>query len=345
MDSGPRIFYRILRRNDSRTQYIASNSALSRVLRCRSRNSLASIRFARQKPAGRARLPRSRVFGRNEGPHFRKKKRDGRPSRFVVPLFLPRVRDYVARVFRMARVERVGEAVARAFYRRRGLRDHPRVCGEHELDDWKGNAEGGSSPRVRGTRVAGARLQRARGIIPACAGNTQPRRAAFDCRRDHPRVCGEHTTTRISSGTTAGSSPRVRGTPQREEVLQAAGGIIPACAGNTPTSTRRSSSPRDHPRVCGEHLPPRLGFVVLPGSSPRVRGTPACTRRRRRRAGDHPRVCGEHEALLDVYDAMPGSSPRVRGTPEPIVFAVCDFGIIPACAGNTTGHVLSVADR
>lgn len=69
MDSGPGIFYHILRRNDSLTQYIAFNSTLSRVLRRRSRNSRASIRFARQKPAGRARLPRSRVFWHKEGPH------------------------------------------------------------------------------------------------------------------------------------------------------------------------------------------------------------------------------------------------------------------------------------
>lgn len=70
MDSGPWSFYRILRRNDSRTQHIAFNSALSRVLRCRLGNSRASIRFARQKPAERARMARSRVFGRKEGPHF-----------------------------------------------------------------------------------------------------------------------------------------------------------------------------------------------------------------------------------------------------------------------------------
>ena len=50
--------------------------------------------------------------------------------------------------------------------------DHPRVCGEHSMAGSTSLADGGSSPRVRGT-PGHARGHRAhRGIIPACAGNT-----------------------------------------------------------------------------------------------------------------------------------------------------------------------------
>ena len=51
---------------------------------------------------------------------------------------------------------------------------HPRVCGENEVDERVGMIAEGSSPRVRGKlnpdRAPGRRL----GLIPACAGKTQP---------------------------------------------------------------------------------------------------------------------------------------------------------------------------
>ena len=50
--------------------------------------------------------------------------------------------------------------------------DHPRVCGEHERANALFTSAEGSSPRVRGTpHLHGGDLA-ARGIIPACAGNT-----------------------------------------------------------------------------------------------------------------------------------------------------------------------------
>ena len=70
--------------------------------------------------------------------------------------------------------------------------DHPRVCGEH-----LGGLSAilfftGSSPRVRGTHVDDPDVERARGIIPACAGNTTTPEVSANNPRDHPRVCGEH---------------------------------------------------------------------------------------------------------------------------------------------------------
>ena len=53
-----------------------------------------------------------------------------------------------------------------------GLRDHPRVCGEH-LDGWDAQSDlKGSSPRMRGTRNRRRRAGGDPGIIPAYAGNT-----------------------------------------------------------------------------------------------------------------------------------------------------------------------------
>ena len=92
--------------------------------------------------------------------------------------------------------------------------------------------------------------------------------------------------------------------------------IIPACAGNIAARCAPCSPGRDHPRVCGEHVIGEVVYFVLPGSSPRVRGTlavgevgmqhlgiiPACAGNivghifALDGQGDHPRVCGEHSS-------------------------------------------------
>ena len=73
------------------------------------------------------------------------------------------------------------------------LRDHPRVCGEHDVGRTFALQFGGSSPRMRGTRELrreGGKI--ITGIIPAYAGNT------LDALSVASMV--------------AGSSPRMRGT-------------------------------------------------------------------------------------------------------------------------------------
>ena len=108
--------------------------------------------------------------------------------------------------------------------------------------------------------------------------------------------------------------------------------------------------------MCGEHfVQPSIEFLGT-GSSPRVRGTrrpvcgsalrsgiiPACAGNTAvpandtRAAWDHPRVCGEHGAVGDPWGEPAGSSPRVRGTHRRLFGGFLFFGIIPACAGNTT---------
>ena len=93
---------------------------------------------------------------------------------------------------------------------------------------------------------------------------------------------------------------------------------------------------------------------LMPGSSPRVRGTvqlcvrcqpgerfiPACAGNssanpvRSKQRTVHPRVCGEQASGVSPNLAQTGSSPRVRGTG---IRRLAQFGpnrFIPACAGN-----------
>ena len=155
----------------------------------------------------------------------------------------------------------------------------------------------------------------------------------------------------------AGSSLRARGALVTFRRLTAGAGIIPACAGSTPAAAGRWSWRGDHPRVRGEHVDPGRVRQAMEGSSPRARGAPdllrvflqghgiipACAGSThwvewaKGRKRDHPRVRGEHAGPGGDFPEGQGSSPRARGAPAPGPCAHPSSGIIPACAGSTSG--------
>ena len=156
--------------------------------------------------------------------------------------------------------------------RRPPCRDHPRMCGEHNRGSSFGQSHKGSSPHVRGARQACDDALQESGIIPACAGSTTVGKTKLLFIWDHPRMCGEHELGDFAAFLDQGSSPHVRGAPTGDLLGVTIGGIIPACAGSTPTATRPSREPRDHPRMCGEHSRPMKSRSNCGGSSPHVRG-------------------------------------------------------------------------
>ena len=151
---------------------------------------------------------------------------------------------------------------------------HPRVCGERRNLCGHGRPGDGSSPRVRGTHTMDERQIRDWRFIPACAGNALAEIIIAILFAVHPRVCGERVGGAAQEHPTAGSSPRVRGTPVGCSRVGAAIRFIPACAGNAAPAGDRPRATSVHPRVCGERTV--RGFIggALVGSSPRVRGTP-----------------------------------------------------------------------
>ena len=74
-----------------------------------------------------------------------------------------------------------------------GIKDHPRVCGEHNNPTILTISSVGSSPRMRGAPL------------------DDDRHMVFE--RDHPRVCGEHYMIEEMAACREGSSPRMRGAP------------------------------------------------------------------------------------------------------------------------------------
>ena len=69
--------------------------------------------------------------------------------------------------------------------------DHPRVCGEKDLQNAVLGGNLGSPPRVRGKEEDEHAKGQAHGITPACAGKRRPKVWQTSTRWDHPRVCGE----------------------------------------------------------------------------------------------------------------------------------------------------------
>ena len=89
---------------------------------------------------------------------------------------------------------------------------------------------------------------------------------------DHPRSRGEYLHRAPVRGRASGSSPLSRGIPTRYTLPSAAGGIIPALAGNTERLIAAIRRISDHPRSRGEYIVLSAGFFANLGSSPLSRG-------------------------------------------------------------------------
>ena len=116
---------------------------------------------------------------------------------------------------------------------------HPRACGEHRVKTGDGDADGGSSPRLRGTPGGVRARAHVRRFIPAPAGNTMRARVRISRLAVHPRACGEHPPGLALTCTGAGSSPRLRGTRRCARWKRSRPRFIPAPAGNTGRDTPR----------------------------------------------------------------------------------------------------------
>ena len=109
-------------------------------------------------------------------------------------------------------------------------------------------------------------------ITPADAGKTCLSMPAAWAARDHPRGCGENTTSDRKTQCRAGSPPQVRGKLAIQIFSVVTPGITPAGAGKTRQKKGYFFSSRDHPRRCGENLQYKFLALSLRGSPPQVRG-------------------------------------------------------------------------
>ena len=193
------------------------------------------------------------------------------------------------------------------------------------------------------------------GITPAYAGKRGSGSPPRSCRRDHPRVCGEKTTTHEKPSDSTGSPPRLRGKVDRTAGKARRAGITPAYAGKRGMRYKAMRSYRDHPRVCGEKYIQDPTENAILGSPPRMRGkecswasmtafvgiTPACAGKRQADRSsldivrDHPRVCGEKSMCTRSPVSTSGSPPRMRGKVLKQLIVDSVDGITPTYAGKS----------
>ena len=216
--------------------------------------------------------------------------------------------------------------------------DHPRIRGEHEARPGRGSFVEGSSPHTRGARVGDRVFAGLPGIIPAYAGSTRRRHRARGRFLDHPRIRGEHAWGRIGVHAEKGSSPHTRGAPPASGPGPAAVRIIPAYAGSTWPTCSRTASPRDHPRIRGEHVGGGVYRTGLRGSSPHTRGARRPHERIARICRIIPAYAGSTPRTSGVRPCRSGSSPHTRGAPCRTRRRKYGPGIIPAYAGSTPGR-------
>ena len=156
--------------------------------------------------------------------------------------------------------------------RTRGLRAHPRACGENQKDERQMSFKTGSSPRMRGKRGCEPGHRGNLRLIPAHAGKT-PKTQSHDRRRwAHPRACGENATQLVQFLNEKGSSPRMRGKLFTRLGDSEHARLIPAHAGKTPDTQNGTCAVGAHPRACGENSDSRVVGSKCEGSSPRMRG-------------------------------------------------------------------------
>ena len=125
---------------------------------------------------------------------------------------------------------------------------------------------------MRGKAGPNSAHNMASGITPAYAGKSPARGLVAAAVWDHPRVCGEKPGPGLLGPLCPGSPPRMRGKARVAFAWRHANRITPAYAGKRYVIIFKSRTFWDHPRVCGEKIPPRIALLGLQGSPPRMRG-------------------------------------------------------------------------
>ena len=152
------------------------------------------------------------------------------------------------------------------------VQDHPRVGGEKGGAWWIIILFLGSPPRGRGKALLLLDAGVVVGITPAWAGKNWPTASTTSTGWDHLRMGGEKISMSSTVFFWQGSPPHGRGKDAEFVVTVAGGGITPAWAGKSRTSTGSCHFWEDHPRMGGEKPVAMHSLTTKAGSPPRGRG-------------------------------------------------------------------------
>ncbi len=190
--------------------------------------------------------------------------------------------------------------------------EHPRVGGEHRLDDWSPEAPLGTPPRRRGAHERVPSLGVGPRNTPASVGSTDRPAPSFPRSAEHPRVGGEHRVKLDQPRRQRGAPPRWRGGLGRALESRRRYRNTPAMAGRTSTAPTRHPAPPEHPCDGGEDagrcdddlcdlgtpprwrggLAPTMAEAELMRNTPRWRGGRGVGRARRNARRNTPAMAG-----------------------------------------------------
>jgi len=151
-------------------------------------------------------------------------------------------------------------------------RDHPRMRGDGAPQSRDRMYVMGSPPHARGRLSNRVRIHVIRGITPACAGTAGSTTTQSGSTRDHPRMRGDGTVTRLQEVVPPGSPPHARGRHDGIRRGVTVAGITPACAGTAYQGAAKWACRWDHPRMRGDGMLPTLLTQTVRGSPPHARG-------------------------------------------------------------------------
>ena len=109
-------------------------------------------------------------------------------------------------------------------------------------------------------------------ITPAYAGKSYVTVYNGNAYWDHPRLCGEKSSSIYFLISVRGSPPPMRGKVTEAGTVTKEDRITPAYAGKSNVIASTFGTIQDHPRLCGEKLPHDFSVHAFSGSPPPMRG-------------------------------------------------------------------------
>ena len=193
---------------------------------------------------------------------------------------------------------------------------YPRVGGGNGGVRRTGRVAGGLSPRGRGKQSRAACPGDSSRSIPAWAGETKDDPEIQGVGKVYPRVGGGNPVEKAAGANPHGLSPRGRGKPRPQGLVNQADRSIPAWAGETRTRATRAKAWRVYPRVGGGNTSTTRRRTATTGLSPRGRGKPTNKKFNKTLTRSIPAWAGEtvirnsSTAKYWVYPRVGGGNPR-----------------------------------
>ena len=118
--------------------------------------------------------------------------------------------------------------------------DHPRMCGEKEMLYRTKAGKWGSPSHMRGKANLECHRIVFDRITPAYAGKMPPQSPPSGQSRDHPRICGEKSVSKVETKLMPGLPPHMQEKGLRDVLVPKPLGITPAYAGKRRLKSRKA---------------------------------------------------------------------------------------------------------